>query len=152
MIRRIENRKDRTADNLDTVLQGDPDHFSEPVRVGEFVIVEHGDKIRRRCRTASQDEGLIVSVGMAAARLDELAERETEIRSNLVRNRGAGTRLCVVVDDDDAQTAGVVQSLDVSQQLPQPRRTAERRHAKAHGGCRTFGHGDRKSTRLNSSH
>jgi hypothetical protein len=40
MIRRIENRKDRTADNLNIVLQDNPDHFGEPVRVGEFVTLK----------------------------------------------------------------------------------------------------------------
>ena len=86
MIRRVEDGKHRTTNDLDVMLVGDPDHFREPVRIGIFIVIKHGDKFRRRVRAAGPHEGLVIGVGVAAARFDVGTYRETKGRRDLFDN------------------------------------------------------------------
>ena len=141
MVGIIEHRKDRSADDIGAVLAGDPDHFGEPVPIGIFVVVEHGHVFGRRRRAAGMHEGAVIGVGLAAARLDDAGERQTERPRHLLDNRSAGMPFGIVVDDDDVDRAGIVQPLDMRKQFAQALGTAERRHAQTHIWRRQLGHG-----------
>ena len=141
MVGIVEHRKNRPADDIGAVLARDPDHFGEPVPIGIFVVVEHGHIFGRRRRAAGIREGAVIGVGLAAARLDDAGERQAERSRHLLDNRRAGTAFGIIVDDDDVERAGVIQSLDMGEQLAQPIGTAERRHAQTDMRRRRLGHG-----------
>ena len=50
---------------------------------------------------AGLHEGLVIGVGVAAARLDIGADRETKVRRDLFDDCSAGARFRVVIDDND---------------------------------------------------
>ena len=129
MVGIVEHRKDRSADDIGAVCARDPDHFGEPVRIGIFVVVEHGHVIGRRRRAAGMRKGAVIGVGLAAARLDDAGQRQTERPRHLFDNRGAGAAFGIIVDDDDVDRARIGQPLDMGEQLAQALGAAERRHA-----------------------
>ena len=141
MVGIVEHRKDRSADDIGAVCARDPDHFREPVRIGIFVVVEHGHVIGGRRCAAGFGEGAVIGVGLAAARLDDAGERQAERPRHLLDNRRAGAAFGIIVDDDDVDRAGVVQPLDMGEQLAQALGTAERRHAQTDMRRRQLGHG-----------
>ena len=110
-------------------------------RIGIFVVVEHGHVIGRRRRAAGMRKGAVIGVGVAAARLDDAGQRQTERPRHLLDNRRAGAAFGIIVDDDDVDRAGIVQPLDMGEQLAQPVGAAERRHAQIDMRRRRLGHG-----------
>ena len=71
MIRCIENRKHRTADDLHVVMQRHPDHLSKPIRIRVFVVIENGDEVGCRRRAAGAHESAVICIGVTAAGLDD---------------------------------------------------------------------------------
>ena len=115
MIGRLEHREYRAADDIGAVVQRDPDHFSEPVRIGIFVVVENGDVVGRRDRAAGGHKGAVICIGLAAVRFDDAGQWQPKSRRDFSHGRGAGAAFRIVIDDDDADRSGVVQPFDMRQ-------------------------------------